>query len=302
MLDPIDSDSLAQDQLKSFVRRIEAIEDEIKVLNDDKSEIYREAKGNGFDVKVLRKVVTARRKGQAERDEEEALFDLYWNAIHGVVRAHVENIEEFASEEARPQVSYQDPSVDAEGLGGAVHEAGREEGFQSRLPSDRAENKPDAPAVIAGVPFQTPDDGGDTAEPDSGLAVQGEVATLSPETAGEVLAQDGGGSLEGKSEAALTASVDAIVNDGDRRVVSGNGIVTAGETAPISANHEATDKPGVEQSAPAPVAAIQRKVRHNADPRCLDKDKCGEFSNFAFCMKCRAAWRAAHPLETEGAA
>jgi len=52
----------------------------------------------------------------------------------------------------------------------------------------------------------------------------------------------------------------------------------------------------VEQSTPAPVAAIQRKVRHNADPRCLDKDKCGEFSNFAFCMRCRAAWRAEHQV------
>lgn len=96
------SDSVAQAELKSFVRRIESVEDEINALNSDKSEIYKEAKSGGFDTKILRKVVAKRRIGAVERDEQDAIFDLYWDALHdastSVVRAHVENIEEFDAE------------------------------------------------------------------------------------------------------------------------------------------------------------------------------------------------------------
>lgn len=88
-------DTVAADQLISYVRRIESLEDEAKAIGDDKSEVYKEARGNGFDTKVIRRVIAKRRLGSAEREEQDALFDLYWNAIHGVVRAHVENIEEF---------------------------------------------------------------------------------------------------------------------------------------------------------------------------------------------------------------
>jgi len=96
----INSDSVAQDQLISFVRRIEALEDEAKAINDDKSDVYKEARGNGFDVKVLRKIIADRRKDGAERAEFQSLYDLYWDAIHGVVRAHVENVEEFPPHDA----------------------------------------------------------------------------------------------------------------------------------------------------------------------------------------------------------
>lgn len=89
------TDSVAQDQLQSFVRRIEALEDEIGALNGDKSEVYKEAKGNGFDTKVLRKVIADRRKDASERALADEIYQLYWDAIHVVVRAHVENIEVF---------------------------------------------------------------------------------------------------------------------------------------------------------------------------------------------------------------
>lgn len=99
------TDSVAQDQIKSFVRRVESLEDEIKVLNEDKSEVYKEAKSTGFDVKVLRRVIADRRKDSAERDEFDAVYDLYWSAIHGVVNARVEPIEQFDADgvEIEPQ-------------------------------------------------------------------------------------------------------------------------------------------------------------------------------------------------------
>lgn len=74
---------MTDNQLRSIVERIERIQAEIDELNADKRDLYAEAKGNGYDVKALKAVVAARKKDAAERDEQEALFDLYWNAVHG---------------------------------------------------------------------------------------------------------------------------------------------------------------------------------------------------------------------------
>ena len=72
---------LAGDRLRSFVERIEHIEEEIKGLNEGKKEVYAEAKGEGFDVKVLREVVRLRKQDREERDEHESLLDTYMHAI-----------------------------------------------------------------------------------------------------------------------------------------------------------------------------------------------------------------------------
>lgn len=76
-------DQVAGGQLRAFVERIERLEEELKAVNDDKKDVYAEAKGNGFDVKILKKVVAARRKQPHEREEEDMLFDLYWSALQG---------------------------------------------------------------------------------------------------------------------------------------------------------------------------------------------------------------------------
>jgi len=72
---------IAADQLRSIVERIERLEEEIKALNEGKSEIYTEAKGNGYDVKVLKRIVADRRKGADEVSEFEAILELYRKAI-----------------------------------------------------------------------------------------------------------------------------------------------------------------------------------------------------------------------------
>ena len=77
------SATVAAAQLRDFVERIERLEEEIKELNANKSEIYKEAKFDGFDVKVLRKVVEARRMDRAERMEVESIFDLYMADLGG---------------------------------------------------------------------------------------------------------------------------------------------------------------------------------------------------------------------------
>ena len=69
------------DQLAAIVERIERIEEEIMELTEGKKEIYLEAKGNGFDVKILREVVRVRKQDPKERDEQESLLDVYLQAI-----------------------------------------------------------------------------------------------------------------------------------------------------------------------------------------------------------------------------
>jgi uncharacterized protein (UPF0335 family) len=78
---------IAGDQLRTIVERIEQVEEEIKELTEARKEIYFEAKGNGFDVKVLREVIRVRKQDQQERDEHESLLDVYLQAIKVVPRA-----------------------------------------------------------------------------------------------------------------------------------------------------------------------------------------------------------------------
>jgi uncharacterized protein (UPF0335 family) len=74
-------DSVAQDQLRAFVERIERMEEEKAAIAADIREIYAEAKGNGFDTKVLRQVVKIRKQDHSERMEQEAILDLYLTAL-----------------------------------------------------------------------------------------------------------------------------------------------------------------------------------------------------------------------------
>jgi len=72
---------VAGDRLRSFVERIENVENEIKELTEGKKEIYAEAKGEGYDVKILREVVRLRKEDKDARDERDSLLDLYLHAI-----------------------------------------------------------------------------------------------------------------------------------------------------------------------------------------------------------------------------
>jgi uncharacterized protein (UPF0335 family) len=69
------------DQLKSIVERIERLEEDKKTTTDDIKGVYLEAKSNGLDAKVLRKVIEIRKRDLRERREEEAILDLYLQAV-----------------------------------------------------------------------------------------------------------------------------------------------------------------------------------------------------------------------------
>ena len=68
-------------RLKSFIQRIERLEEEKKVMGADIREVYSEAKSSGFDTKIMRKVIALRRLDTAERQEQEALLQVYIDAI-----------------------------------------------------------------------------------------------------------------------------------------------------------------------------------------------------------------------------
>ena len=73
--------SFATGQLKSFIERVERLEEEKKTTSDDIRDVYAEAKGNGYDVKALRAIVKLRKQDAAERAEHEAILETYMAAL-----------------------------------------------------------------------------------------------------------------------------------------------------------------------------------------------------------------------------
>jgi len=68
-------------RIRSFVERIENLDAELQELNEQKKEVFSEAKAEGFDVRILKEVIKLRKQDQDERDERETLLDLYMRAM-----------------------------------------------------------------------------------------------------------------------------------------------------------------------------------------------------------------------------
>ena len=71
----------AQNQLRQIVEQLERLEEEKKAIADDIRDKFAEAKAVGFDVKALRQILRLRKKGQDERQEEEAILEVYLHAL-----------------------------------------------------------------------------------------------------------------------------------------------------------------------------------------------------------------------------
>ena len=84
-----DAHGVARDQLRSYIERIERLEEEKKTIADDIKDVYGEAKGTGFDTKILRKVIALRKQDKEERLEQEAILDTYLQAL-GMIDAPAE--------------------------------------------------------------------------------------------------------------------------------------------------------------------------------------------------------------------
>jgi uncharacterized protein (UPF0335 family) len=68
-------------RIRSFIERIENLDNELQELNEQKKEVFSEAKAEGFDVKILKEIIKLRKQDQDERDEHETLLDLYMRAM-----------------------------------------------------------------------------------------------------------------------------------------------------------------------------------------------------------------------------
>lgn len=84
-----DAHGVARDQLRSYIERIERLEEEKKTIADDIKDVYGEAKGTGFCTKTLRKVIALRKQDKEERLEQEAILDTYLQAL-GMIDAPAE--------------------------------------------------------------------------------------------------------------------------------------------------------------------------------------------------------------------
>jgi len=73
--------SIAKDQLKSIIERVERLEEDKAAIGSDIKDVYAEAKGNGYDVKALRAIVRYRKEDAQDRAEREAIFETYLNAL-----------------------------------------------------------------------------------------------------------------------------------------------------------------------------------------------------------------------------
>ena len=75
------SGGVAAERLRSFLERIERLEEEKQTIMGDMKEVYAEAKGEGYDTKIMRQIIRLRKMDRAERQEQEALLDLYLSAL-----------------------------------------------------------------------------------------------------------------------------------------------------------------------------------------------------------------------------
>lgn len=81
MTQDIAESGVAAEELKQFVERIERLEEEKKAISDDIKDVFAELKGRGFDVKAVRAILRIRKQDHSERQEQEAILELYLNAL-----------------------------------------------------------------------------------------------------------------------------------------------------------------------------------------------------------------------------
>lgn len=81
MTKDIADSGVAAEELKQFVERVERLEEEKKAIADDIKDVFAEMKGRGFDVKAVRQILKIRKQDHSERQEMEAILELYMSAL-----------------------------------------------------------------------------------------------------------------------------------------------------------------------------------------------------------------------------
>ncbi len=104
---------IAGDRIRSFIERVEHIEEELKALNEGKKEVFAEAKGEGFDVKVLKEILRLRKQDKDERDEQDSCSTSTcrpWRAARNPsAKPHELNLGRYGAFREPVGIGYQDP-------------------------------------------------------------------------------------------------------------------------------------------------------------------------------------------------
>ncbi|MCB1476602.1 MAG: DUF2312 domain-containing protein [Rhodobiaceae bacterium] len=137
---------IAKDQLRAFVERIERLDEEKKAIADDIKDVYGEAKAMGYDTKVLRQLIRLRKQEPHERQEQQAILDVYMNAL-GMLPL-------FEHAEAAPQVKTVDEHIaelKAAAIGSVEDDAPAKAAREKPSPKSTKSTKPKAPRAAAPV-------------------------------------------------------------------------------------------------------------------------------------------------------
>jgi uncharacterized protein (UPF0335 family) len=177
---------IAADRLASLVERIEGLETEIKALNDDKKDVYAEAKGNGFDVPAMKALIQERRQDPERRDEKSALLDLYRRAL--------ENSSPRARARGTPSEGKPKTAAPYDPATGEIHEPDEHPAgsVETTPPADDAERRlvTEAPLESGAGAAESPSEGGrpvnSSARPTDGEGAETTGGSLPVEVAPEI--------------------------------------------------------------------------------------------------------------------
>jgi uncharacterized protein (UPF0335 family) len=312
-----DAHGVARDQLRAFIERIERLEEEKKTIADDIKDVYGEAKGMGYDTKIMKMVISLRKKDEQERTEQELILDTYLAAL-GMI-PDFEPDPDPAPVDPKPtkspamalQSPRQAPVTASERIVAllpiAEHPASH--GEKTVRPESAASSVEEIAAPIQPeTATKSLGDGDCSTVEQNGTATAGtavtagETATIQPETANDLnrpapLAVSGGepgtpssdAGGEKTEEASQPSSGRSDVTSGDKHAQSEQATTDqppAGGSHVDPDQHAATHQAGPELLIePRPVAFILR-------PNCLNRDMCaGHGSNH--CHRCTVALREA---------
>lgn len=280
------ADSVAADQIRAFVERIERLEEERTSIARDIAEVYAEAKGNGFDRKALKIVVTRRRQDHNERMELEALVELYEAALMGFSAGDYEEVGTVVATRAPARASREDqPEHD---------------------PATKAKRSAALDALAAMDAEIIDAETGEVIEPQHGLRADTAAQTVQPHAA------------VADSEALPEAVESSVGGEGDGNplpVSHSSSQAIEGLSSPFTRHGWATSSAGTEGEAdrqPIPEAlgshptnalSLVAATRKDADtaapeadhskpnPICRDPDDCGVYASWH--LPCRACLKAA---------
>lgn len=206
-----DAHGVAREQLRAFIERIERLEEEKKSIADDIKDVYGEAKGMGYDTKILRKVIAIRKQDRDERAEQEAILDSYLAAL-----GMIEQPSFFDDEPVQPAPAARQPAVPLRSDAGLSILTKHEDIRTAPVTAEEACRASEEAAPVAGRP----------AEPANSLPTEGcgyahteGNATQSGVTAGET-ATDSAGSSSGKASdfgSEDAGSIPAPASSSDQR-------------------------------------------------------------------------------------